>query len=85
VLSTLLLGVLLLPKMSESAKEFGILPHLVIVSSGAGFDTEEAWGQIKDDPLVKMDGDTIYLMSYATSGQLLLFGFELTARLPGTN
>ena len=43
VLSTLLLGVLLLPKMKESAERFGILPHLVIVTSSYSFGSEEQW------------------------------------------
>jgi NAD(P)-dependent dehydrogenase (short-subunit alcohol dehydrogenase family) len=62
VLSTFLLGVLLLPKMSESAKQFGILPHIAIVSSGAGFDVKDAWNKIKDDPLVKMDDEEMTVL-----------------------
>ena len=57
VLSTLLLGMLLLPKMSESAQRFGILPHLVVVTSTFSFDSEAEWNKIKDDPLVKMDDE----------------------------
>lgn len=57
VLSTLLLAVLLLPKMSEDAKRFGILPRLSFVSSRLGFNVKEEWDNIKDDPLVKIDED----------------------------
>jgi NAD(P)-dependent dehydrogenase (short-subunit alcohol dehydrogenase family) len=57
VYSTFLLGVMLLPKMSEGAKKFGILPHLVIITSGASFDAKEEWAKIKDDPLEKMDAE----------------------------
>jgi NAD(P)-dependent dehydrogenase (short-subunit alcohol dehydrogenase family) len=38
VLSTLLLGMLLLLKLKDVARRYGILPHLVFVSSIAGFD-----------------------------------------------
>jgi NAD(P)-dependent dehydrogenase (short-subunit alcohol dehydrogenase family) len=57
VLSTFLLGVLLLPKMSKSAKKFGNLPHLVIVTSGVSFTYTDDWNKIKDDPLVKLDAE----------------------------
>jgi NAD(P)-dependent dehydrogenase (short-subunit alcohol dehydrogenase family) len=59
VLSTLLLAVLLLPKMSESAKKFSILPHLSIVTSGSSFSVEADWNTIKDDPLVEIERDDI--------------------------
>ena len=62
VLSTFLLGVLLLPKMSESAQRFGILPHLVVVTSAFSFDSEAEWKKIKDDPLVKMDDEEMPVM-----------------------
>lgn len=55
ILSTLLLGVLLLPKLSESAKKFGILPHIAFVTSRAGFDAKEEFYKIKNDPLAGMD------------------------------
>lgn len=61
VLSTLLLGVLLLPKMSESARQFGILPHLTVISSGVGFDAKDEWMNIKDDPLVKLDNTDVVM------------------------
>ena len=59
VLSTLLLGVLLLPKMSESARRFSILPHLVIVTSSYSFGSEAQWEKIKDAPLAGMDDDAM--------------------------
>lgn len=59
VMSTLLLAVLVLPKMSETAKRFNTLPHLVIVTSERGFDCEAEWNTIKDDPLKKMDDEAI--------------------------
>jgi NAD(P)-dependent dehydrogenase (short-subunit alcohol dehydrogenase family) len=67
VLSTFLLGVLLLPKMSEGARQFGILPHLVIVTSRASFDFQADWDQIKDDPVAKMDTEEmVQLKTYVT-------------------
>lgn len=61
VYSTFLLAVLLLPKLKESAKKFGILPHLSIVSSGVGFDTEEEWEvmKTKDDPIAGVETETL--------------------------
>ncbi|KPM42943.1 hypothetical protein AK830_g3628 [Neonectria ditissima] len=67
LISTLLLAVMLLPKMSEGAKKFGILPHIVAVTSRAGFDVREDWDKIKDDPIAKIDaGDIDILKSYET-------------------
>lgn len=67
VFSTFLLGVLLLPKMSEGARQFGILPHLVIVTSRASFDFQADWDQIKDDPVAKMDmEEMVQLKTYVT-------------------
>lgn len=66
VYSTFLLAVLLLPKMSESAKRFGNTPHLTIVASSASFDFREDWEKIKYDPLDKMDEEeTLQLKTYA--------------------
>lgn len=63
VYSTILLGLLLLPKLKENAKRFGITPHITIVTSGASFDVHEKWSEIKDDPLVKADETNIGLVS----------------------
>lgn len=65
VLSTFLLAVLLLPKLSESARQFGILPHIVVVGSSASFEVEEDWNNIKDDPLVKVD-EAMVVKTYVT-------------------
>lgn len=63
VYSTFLLGLLLLPKLKENAKRFGITPHIAIVTSGASFDMHEKWNEIKDDPLVKVDDASVGLAS----------------------
>lgn len=39
VIATTLLAVLLLPKLRETAKKFGVVPHLTIVSSEVSFHT----------------------------------------------
>ena len=63
VLSTFLLAVLLLPKLTESARQSGILPHLVIVASTVSFDFKEDWDKIKDDPVVKIE-DAMIMKTY---------------------
>jgi NAD(P)-dependent dehydrogenase (short-subunit alcohol dehydrogenase family) len=70
VLSTLLLGVLLLPKMSENAQRFGILPHIVVVTSQFSFQSEAEWNKIKDSPLVKMDDEDMPVMETYVAMQL---------------
>jgi short-subunit dehydrogenase len=51
VVSTMLLAVLVLPKLQESAKKFGIVPHLVLVGSEVAF---QAGGELE-----KIDRDVI--------------------------
>lgn len=63
VYSTILLGLLLLPKCKETARKFGITPHIAIVSSGASFDMHDKWDEVKDDPLVKADEPTVGMMA----------------------
>ena len=55
VLSTFLLAVLVLPKLSESAKKHGNLPHLEIVSSEGAFMAREGWEKIRDNPMKKLN------------------------------
>lgn len=62
LISTLLLAVMLLPKMSEGAHKFGILPHIVAITSRVGFDAREDWDKIKDDPLTKIDAGEIDIL-----------------------
>jgi len=59
VLGTFLLAVLLLPKMRDDAARMGIVPHLVMVTSRAGFDVKEEWDMVKDDPLRKFEDENI--------------------------
>ncbi|RDW60301.1 hypothetical protein BP5796_11907 [Coleophoma crateriformis] len=71
VISTFLLAVLLLPKLSQSAQQSGILPHLVVVTSSVSFDFEEDWNKIKDDPLVKLDDEELAVMKAYPLSKLL--------------
>ncbi|CAG9981554.1 unnamed protein product [Clonostachys byssicola] len=57
VYSTFLLGILLLPKLRESAAKFGTLPHLVIVSSGGAVRAKPVFMSLKDDLFTKMDDE----------------------------
>ncbi|KAF2812784.1 putative short-chain dehydrogenase/reductase family protein [Mytilinidion resinicola] len=85
VLSTLLLGVLLLPKLKENAKKFGILPHLVVVSSRVAFDVKGVWENIRDDPLAKIDAfeDAAIMSTYPLSKLLEVNAIrELASLLP---
>lgn len=59
VFSTFLLAALMLPKLRDDAKKFGILPHTTIITSSVGFDHEEQWNLIKDDPIVKSDDESM--------------------------
>ena len=58
VLSTLLLAVLLLPKMMDSAKGNRFVPHIVIVTSEVAFFAQKEYNKIKDDPFKKMNDRT---------------------------
>ena len=64
VLSTLLLAVLLLPKMRESADRFRNLPRLVVVTSERAMDCYEDWKKIEKDPLVGIDSGDDTLQMY---------------------
>lgn len=60
VLSTFLLATLLLPKMMDDAKQFKILPHIAVVTSGAGFVAKPEFDQIKKDPMAKLDDEEAF-------------------------
>jgi NAD(P)-dependent dehydrogenase (short-subunit alcohol dehydrogenase family) len=55
IISTFLLALLVLPKLEETAKKFGGLPHLVIVGSGAGFSAKGSFEQIQGDIIDGLD------------------------------
>lgn len=43
VFSTLLMALLMLPHLHKSAKQFGIVPQLVIIGSGLAFQAKPVW------------------------------------------
>lgn len=47
VVNTVFLGVLMMPKLMKSAKQFGTLPHIVFVSSALGFQMEKELAKSK--------------------------------------
>ncbi|KAE9380885.1 NAD(P)-binding protein [Stipitochalara longipes BDJ] len=56
IISNFLLAILLLPKIMESAKQFNVVPHIVLVTTGAAFMMDRsALAKIQDDPFAKMD------------------------------
>ncbi|KAH7137385.1 putative short chain dehydrogenase/ reductase [Dactylonectria estremocensis] len=83
VLSTLLLAALMLPKLSESAEKFGIMPRIAFVTSGVGFDAKAEWEGIKDDPLRKMDAATeeLKMKAYPLSKLMETFAVRQFAAL----
>jgi len=55
LIGTVLLAILMLPKMSKAAKSTDAVAHLSFVTSVAAFQDDEDWNKIKDDPITKMD------------------------------
>ena len=55
LIGTLLLAILMLPKISKAAKSVDTIAHLSLVTSVAAFQGDEDWNMIKDDPIRKMD------------------------------
>ncbi|KAF2760061.1 NAD(P)-binding protein [Pseudovirgaria hyperparasitica] len=66
VLSTMLLAVLLLPKLRSDAVKYGYVPRVSIVTSGTAFDIREAWERVRGDAIgenSKDEGMAMYPMS----------------------
>ncbi|OIW29182.1 NAD(P)-binding protein [Coniochaeta ligniaria NRRL 30616] len=85
VVGTFLLGLLVFPKLVESGKRFGIVPHLSIVGSGAGFYAEGVLEGIEGDILKACNTEGAVPMSgrYDQTKLLQLYIFrELAALLP---
>jgi NAD(P)-dependent dehydrogenase (short-subunit alcohol dehydrogenase family) len=47
VFSTLLMALLMLPHLHKSARQFGIVPQLVIVGSGLAFQAKPIWEKLR--------------------------------------
>lgn len=68
LIGTLLLAILMLPKISKEAKRAGTPAHLSLVTSIAAFQGNEDWNLIKDDPIRKMDTEVEPIVKkYATT------------------
>jgi len=59
VVNTMLLAVLVLPKLQQSAKTFGISPHVVVVGSGVAFDAKGELEKIDGDILEGLDQEAM--------------------------
>lgn len=57
VISTTLLAILLLPKLTADATKFNYTPTISVVTSGTCFDLGDYWKAIAEDPIEKMDND----------------------------
>ncbi|OTB00689.1 hypothetical protein M426DRAFT_65366 [Hypoxylon sp. CI-4A] len=65
ILGTFLLAILILPKLTESAKHHNILPHLTIVASEAAFQAKGVFEKIKDNPITLMNNEQASLPDMA--------------------
>ena len=63
VLGTMLLAALVMPKLKETAKKFGIQPHLSIVGSGAAFTAAGVLEGIKGDIIDGLNDESRAVMS----------------------
>ncbi|UKZ68414.1 uncharacterized protein TrAtP1_009451 [Trichoderma atroviride] len=82
VTSTLLLAILLLPKLRSDAAKFGYTPRISIVSSGTGLDLGEYWAKISEDPMVNMDADDgLGMSSYPASKMMEILAVREIAKL----
>ncbi|CAG8981700.1 hypothetical protein HYALB_00006573 [Hymenoscyphus albidus] len=89
VISTVLLAVLLLPKMSAVAKRFSFIPHISVVTSGAGFFTADSpeWRKVESDPFEKLKDEKLADMSkrYPLSKIIQVFAIRQLAILADYN
>ncbi|KAI1260933.1 putative short-chain dehydrogenase/reductase family protein [Xylariaceae sp. FL1019] len=82
VFSTLLLAVLLLPKMSETAKKHSTAPYLVMVTSGLGFHRKQNLEDIKHDIWGGLnDGNSEMDSRYGLSKLLQIYAWRELALL----
>jgi NAD(P)-dependent dehydrogenase (short-subunit alcohol dehydrogenase family) len=63
VLGTMFLASLVMPKLKETAKKFGILPHLSIVGSGVAFTVPEVLEKIEGDIIDWLNDESHAVMS----------------------
>ncbi|KAB2575640.1 Short-chain dehydrogenase/reductase SDR [Lasiodiplodia theobromae] len=84
VIGTFLLAMLLLPKLKSVAKEFGITPHLTVVSSSTHFDAKFVEGQQDDVFAALAENNPEYMKErYPVSKLIEIYaGRELASLLP---
>jgi NAD(P)-dependent dehydrogenase (short-subunit alcohol dehydrogenase family) len=63
VLGTMLLAALVMPKLKETAKKFGIQPHLSIIGSGVAFTAPGVLEAIKGDIIDWLNDESHAVMS----------------------
>ncbi|KAK1967328.1 short chain dehydrogenase [Colletotrichum sublineola] len=87
VVGTLLLVLLLLPKMRDGAKTTKSAPHVVVVTSGAGFSERDALKLVEDDVFEALneEGRSHIHKRYAVTKLLQIFAIrQLAAQLPAS-
>jgi len=92
VVSTFLLAVLVLPKLEESGRKFGTLPHLVVVGSNTALEQKGELEKIDGDILDGLSARPIVASRYVFLGSrrnetnkliehLKISGFQITTTL----
>ncbi|KAK5994063.1 Short-chain dehydrogenase/reductase phmF [Cladobotryum mycophilum] len=82
VISTLLLAVLLLPKLRSDAAKYKYTPRLSIVSSSVAFGVGDYWKTAAHDPIAKMDADPeLGMTMYPLSKMLEILAVAQLAKL----
>ncbi|PTB38235.1 hypothetical protein M441DRAFT_82419 [Trichoderma asperellum CBS 433.97] len=82
VISTLLLAILLLPKLRSDASKFGYNPRISIVTSGTALDLGGYWPTIAEDSMANMDADNdLGMKSYPASKLMEIFAVREIAKL----
>ncbi|EFQ34202.1 short chain dehydrogenase [Colletotrichum graminicola M1.001] len=87
VVGTLLLVLLLLPKMRESAGATKTAPHVVVVTSGLGFSEREVLKLVEDDVFEALneEGKSHIHKRYAVTKLLQIFAVrQLATQLPAS-
>ncbi|EHK50460.1 hypothetical protein TRIATDRAFT_211944 [Trichoderma atroviride IMI 206040] len=80
VFSTFLMALLVLPHLHKSARQFGIVPQLVIIGSGLAFQAKPIWEKLD---IGNIFGDLRDRKKYPLSKLLLTFAyFEFARRAP---
>ncbi|KAK2811633.1 hypothetical protein FQN50_001975 [Emmonsiellopsis sp. PD_5] len=79
-ISTMLLAVLVLPKLSESAERFGIVPRLTVVGSGVAMEAKGELEKIEGDILDGLNRDMMW-KRYQTTKLIQLYSVRQLASI----